>query len=307
MHTTARGLARACASFALAVLTTAAVAAAAPAPALASPGGIYTGMGNCPLSSSALRNATNLQVGCVVAKTGGGSFTIGTTTVPLTAPINLQFGIYWPASAPVVDFPDGSSANVYTVVPAANGRTLTTTPIQVPIPGIANIIPGVTSIFAQVELAGPITAFVPLATGEPYPVFVLPIRLRLINAVLGVTCFLGSSAHPLILRPTTGTTSPPPPNTPITGDPGVIDFAPDPNGFEAAVLSFTGARLVDNSFGAPGATGCGLFGALDGLVNLAFGLSQAGPGHNTAILGSVSTSLAIDSSISDLTAALAAS
>jgi len=138
-------------------------------------------------------------------------------------------------------------------------------------------------------------------------VFVLPVRLRLINALLGVTCLLGSSSTPLVLRPTTGTTSPPPPNTPITGDPGVIDFVPDPNGFQAAVLSFTGARLVDNSFGVPGATGCGLLGSLNGLVNKAFGLSQAGPGHNTAILANVSTSLAIDSSISDLAAALAAS
>jgi len=283
------------------------IAIALPAPAHAAPAGIYAGMGNCPLSSTAMRNPTNLQVGCVVAKTTGGSFTIGTTSVPLTAPINLQFGVYWPAAAPVVDFPDGSSANIYTVVPAANGKTLTTAPIQVPIPGIANIIPGVTSIFAQVELAGPITAFVPLATGEPYPVFVMPIRLRLINALLGLTCTLGSTANPLILRPTTGTTSPPPPNAPIPGDPGTIDFAADPNGFSAAVLSFTGARLVDNAFAAPGATGCGLLGSLNGLVNLAFGLAQAGPGHNTAILSGVGTSLAVDSSISDLKAALAAS
>jgi hypothetical protein len=273
----------------------------------AAPGGAYAGLDDCPLTAAAMKDPTNLQVGCVHSVTTGGSVTIGSNVVPLNSPITIQFGVYWPAGGPVREFPDGTVANVYSTVPAARGKTLVAKPLQVSIPGIANIIPGVTSVFAQVELAGPITAFVPLATGEPYPVFVLPIRLRLINALLGVTCTLGSTGNPLILRPTTGTTSPPPPNAPITGDPGTIDFAADPNGFSAAVLSFTGARLVDNSFAAPGATGCGLLGSLNGLVNLAFGLAQAGPGHNTAILSGVGTSLAVDSSISDLKAALAAS
>jgi len=303
LTSTARRLARAGAVVALA----AAVVVTAPTGATAAPGGIYTGMGNCPLSNSALKNPTNLQVGCVFSKTNSGSVKIGTTVVPLTSPIILQFGVFWPASAPTVDFPDGSSANIYTVVPAANGRTLTTSPLQVPIPGIANIIPGVTSVFAQVELAGPITSFVPLATGEDFPVFVMPIKLRLINAILGLNCFLGSNSNPLFLRPTTGTTHPPAPNTPITGDPGTIDVVPDPHGFQAVVASFTDASLVDNSFGVPGATGCGLFGSLNGLVNTAFGLSQAGTGHNAAILSDTDTSLAIDPSITDLTAALAAS
>lgn len=302
LSNTMRRLALVCA-----VALSALAGAVVPTAAAAAPGGPYTGMGNCPLTSSAMKNTSNLQVGCVYAKTGGGSFTIGTTTVPLTAPIVLQFGVYWPASAPTVDFPDGSSANVYSVVPAPFGRTLTTTPLQVPIPGIGNIIPGVTSVFAQVELAGSITRFVPLATGEDYPVFVLPIKLRLINALLGLTCYLGSDSNPLILRPTTGTTHPPAPNTPITGDPGVIDVVADPHGYQSVIASFGNASLVDNAFGAPGATGCGLLGSLNGLVNLAFGLSQAGAGHNTAVLSGTSTSLAIDPSISDLAAALAAS
>ncbi|GHJ43056.1 hypothetical protein Cs7R123_03980 [Catellatospora sp. TT07R-123] len=288
--------------------TMAAVLALGASPAAAkAPGGNYTGMGNCPLTAPAMRDTTNLQVGCVYSVTNAGSFRIGTTDVTLSSPITLQFGVYWPASAPVVDFPDGSSANVYNVVPPANGRTLTAAPIQVAIPGIWNIIPGVTSVFAQVELAGPITRFVPLATGESYPVFVLPIKLRLINAVLGLQCYLGSSSHPLILRPTTGTTNPLPPNVPVTGDPGVIDVQADPHGYGAVVASFAGARLVDNEFAAPGASGCGLGGILNGLVEQAFGLSQAGAGHNAVVFDRTNTSLAIDESLADLTAALAAS
>jgi hypothetical protein len=285
----------------LACTTTSAFAAPAAAPK--PPSGIYTGMGQCPLNSKVMQDPTNLQVGCVISVTNGGSVTIGSNTIALTSPITLQFGVVWPAGGPTVDFPDGSSANVYTTVPPANGKTLTADPLQVSIPGIANIIPGVTSVFAIVQLAGPITRFLPLATGEDAPVFVLPIKLHLLNALFGLNCYIGSDSTPILLKPTTGTTSPPPPATPITGDPGTIDVQPDPNGHNAIVASFAGARLVDNSVGVPGATGCGLFGALDPLINLAFGLPAA-PGQNAVIFDDTNTSFALDDSISDLTQAL---
>jgi hypothetical protein len=280
---------------------------AVPAEAAAkAPAGLYAGMGQCPLNNSAMKSPTNLQVGCVISVTNGGSVAIGSITVPLTSPITLQFGVYWPSSAPVIEFPDGSSANVYSTVPAANGRTLTADPLQVPIPGIANIIPGVTSVFAVVELAGPITSFVPLATGENSPVFVMPVKLHLLNALFGADCFVGSNSDPIVLRPTTGTTSPPPPAQPITGDPGVIDVQPDPNGFQSLVASFAGAKLVDNTVSVPAANGCGLFGALDPLINRVFG-TPAGAGKNTVIFSQTNTSLAIDPSLADLTQAIAAS
>jgi len=266
-------------------------------------GGAYTGMDTCPLRGAALRDPSNLQVGCVVSVTNGGSVTIGATTVPLASPITLRFGVYWPASAPVLTFPDGSTANVYTTVPPTDGRTLTAAPLQVDIPGIANVIPGVTSVFAQVETAGPITAFVPLATGENTPAFVLPIKLHLLNLLFGPTCYVGSDAHPILLSPTTGTTSPPPPASPVTGDPGVIGVQADPNGYQAVVASFAGATLVDNSAAVPSATGCGL---LNPLINLSFGLPSAA-GHNAVVFSSTNTSLAIDSTITDLSNAIAAS
>jgi hypothetical protein len=280
--------------------------AGTPAHAASAPTGIYAGMDNCPLTAPAMKDPTNLQVGCVISVTRGGSVAIGTTTVPLTSPITLQFGAYWPASAPVLTFPDGSSANVYNTVAPLHAPELSADPLQVPIPGIANIIPGVTSVFAQVELVGPITSFVPLAVGESTPAFVMPVRLHLLNALLGLTCYVGSASHPLTLRPTTGTTSPPPPNQPISGDPGVIGVDPDPNGFQSVVASFTGATLVDNTVSAPGATGCGLFDTLDLLVNSAFGVPSAS-GHNTVTFSQTNTSLAIDGTIQDLSAALRAS
>jgi hypothetical protein len=267
----------------------------------------YAGLENCPLTSAAMKDPTNLQVGCVYSVTNGGSVTIGSNVVPLDSPITIQFGVYWPASAPVREFPDGTVANVYSTVPAARGKTLIAKPLQVTIPGIANIIPGVTSVFAQVELAGPITEFVPLATGESTPVFVLPVKLHLYNALFGTRCYIGSDSNPIRFSPTTGTTSPPAPNKPITGDPGTLSVEPDPNGFETLGVGFTGATLVDNAYPVPKATGCGLIpGTLDPLINLAFGLPSAA-GKNAVVFSGNDTTFALSPSLDDLNKALAAS
>ncbi|MFE0460675.1 hypothetical protein ACFW1A_15650 [Kitasatospora sp. NPDC058965] len=282
------------------------LAAAVPAQAAGAPGGGYAGMGSCPLSSPALTDPTDLQVGCVVSVTRAGSFTIGTTTVPLTSPITLRFGVYWDKSAPQVTFPDGSSANQYATVAPAGAPLLDAQPAQITIPGIVNFLPGLTSVFAKVEPAGPITDFTPLAAGESYPVFRLPIKLHLFNAFFGDHCYLGSDSTPIVLRPTTGTTAPPPPAKPMTGDPGTIAVTPDPNGFNAVVASFAGASLVDNTFAVPGATGCGLGGSLDWIIDLAMGL-PAGAGQGSVSFRQTDTSLALDADLADLTGALGAS
>ncbi|PYC84050.1 hypothetical protein C7C46_08215 [Streptomyces tateyamensis] len=263
-------------------------------------------MGSCPLSSPALTDPSDLQVGCVVSVTRAGSFTIGTTTVPLTSPITLRFGVYWDKSAPQVTFPDGSTANQYTTVAPVGAPLLDAQPAQITIPGIINFLPGLTSVFAKVELAGPVTDFTPLAAGESYPVFKLPVKLHLYNALFGDHCYLGSNSAPIVLRPTTGTTAPPPPAKPMTGDPGTIAVTPDPNGFGAVVASFSGARLVDNTFTVPGATGCGLGGSLDWIINLAMGL-PAGAGHGSVSFQQTDTSLALDTDLADLSGALGAS
>jgi hypothetical protein len=264
----------------------------------------YQGLENCPLTSATMKDPTNLQVGCVHSVTEGGSITIGTTTVAFEDPITVQFGVYWPAAAPVRDLPDGSQTNVYSTVPAAGGKTLVAKPLEVTLPGIANLIPGVTSVFAQVEVAGPITEFVPLATGTDTPVFVLPVKLHLRNALFGTKCYIGSDRTPIRFSPTTGTTSPPPPNRPATGDPGTLTIEADPNGHDTLAVGFTGATLVDNAFPVPRATGCGLIpGTLDPLINLAFGLPSAA-GRNAVVFSGNSTTFALSPSLDDLTRAL---
>ena len=82
---------------------------------------------------------------------------------------------------------------------------------------------------------------------------------------LGSSCFIG----PIALNLTTGTTSPPLPNLPITGVPYDADAGT--------------ATLVNNSFNVPGATGCGLFGVANSSINTELGLPAAA-GKNTARL-----------------------
>jgi hypothetical protein len=89
-----------------------------------------------------------------------------------------------------------------------------------------------------------------------------------------------------VLHLTTGTTSPPPPNKPITGNPGKVSVN------EAqTILTVGGNSLVDDSFAAPAAAGCGALPlVIDTVVDLQAGLPSAA-GNNTAILnGSIAES-----------------
>jgi PKD repeat protein len=105
------------------------------------------------------------------------------------------------------------------------------------------------------------------------------VRIKLTNSLLGANCYIGTIAAPVDVNTLiTGTTAPPPPNLPISGVPY------NPVGGTAT--------LVNNSFGVPGATGCGLLGVLNGVVNGALGL-PSGPGNNSIELAGVVTPILV--------------
>jgi hypothetical protein len=110
----------------------------------------------------------------------------------------------------------------------------------------------------------------------------LPVRVHLSNPLLGSSCYIGSEAHPVQLKLTDGTTSPPLPNKPIKGKFGT--FVAEEEG-EFVVAAIKENTLVDNSFSAPTVEGCGgIFSFLiNPIVNSKIGLPSAA-GHNTAIL-----------------------
>ncbi len=247
------------------------------------PKGEFASFADCPLSSS----STEL---CVFAKTESGSFTVGNEKVPIVNAITLQGGVHINATTGAFEF-----------IGAEDGNTLSKTAQKVP-GGLAGLIKcneisnfleriacelvfenGVTGVNATTELAAPASSIglnltnLLEATGTALS---LPVKVHLENPFLGGSCYVGSNAHPVVIELTTGTTSPPAPNKPITGAVGEIEINPT-----GQIVTIKKNSLVNNSFPAPGAEGCGgiLSGLIDPIVDSKLGIPAAA-GHNTAIL-----------------------
>jgi hypothetical protein len=268
---------------AVAVVSLAALAFAAPALAL-KPTGDFVNFGDCPLNNPSVNQ-------CIFAQTTSGQFSIGATEVPITKTITLQGGLIF------VEEPRSE-----TFVNARDGNTLSKTPQTVP-GGLLKVVAplewpeflqflfnefinkGITGVNASTELvATPTLNRVNLlfATGTALS---LPVRVHLENEFLGPKCYVGSASKPVTVNLTSGTTSPPEPNLPISGSPGEPEFKD-----EGALTILKKNSLVDNSFAAPAAEGCGsqiLFGLFTGIIDSAVDSSLGLPsaaGHNTAVL-----------------------
>jgi hypothetical protein len=186
---------------------------------------------------------------------------------------------------------------------ATNGVTLSATPQPVPggLSGLVNCKEislsflrssceaifenGLTGVNATLELARPASEIVVneehLIFEENATALKLPVRVHLENPLLGSGCYIGSSSSPIIWNLTTGTTSPPPPNTAIKGSGGKLTFKEN-----SQILELSGAKLVENAWSAPSASGCGGFlveYVLDPIINSSVGVPAAA-GKNTVAL-----------------------
>lgn len=258
--------------------------------ALATPKGPYAVFSQCPTSTPGVAL-------CQYGQTTSGEFTVGNTTVPINKTITLQGGA----------IPNPGEKNSFFLYPAKNGESLSKTELNVP-GGLLDIInceeitgngffewaarEACKAVFEN-KTTG-VTATTELVANEHNPAILqlghlitgkgtaltLPVRVHLKNPFLGNSCYIGSESNPIELHLTTGTTSPPEPNKPISGSPGSFSE-------EEQVVVISGNSLVDNAFSAPEAEGCGEFlfvtGYLDSLVDAKLGLPAAA-GHNTAIL-----------------------
>jgi hypothetical protein len=208
--------------------------------------------------------------------------------VPLVNPVTLQGGL---------EFNEKEESFFFG---AENGDTLSKTPQPVPggLLGITAptwwpkflqdlfnnyINEGFTGVNATVEVAGPATNIkVSLANLvlEEGTALGLPVKIKLSNPFLGSNCYIGSNSKPVQIDFTTGTTAPPPPNKPIKGAVGSLTTNPT-----GTIITVSGGKFVNNSFAAPGASGCGgLFSFLvDPFVNSIVGLPSPA-GTNTATL-----------------------
>jgi hypothetical protein len=240
-----------------------AMAVLVPAATAATPNPGYTQFAGCP---SKEENAA--VSGCLVSKIKSGNFKMGSKNVPIEKPFTLSGG-YTEAGA----FSFNSKGGLQKVKQKVPGGVIGLTGLT----WLAEFL-GIEALtlYATTELAGN-----PQPLAEPA---YLPIKVHLENStgVLGPNCYVGSTASPITLLLTTGTTSPPPPNTPITGkEPEYM--------FDGAteILHLNNGTFVDNSFSAPGASGCvlTLFGfipiSINGLVNTQSGLPSPAGNNET--------------------------
>lgn len=225
---------------------------------------------------------------CLYAETESGEVTAGNSTVPIEHTIVLQGGI------------KENAAEEQSFSGALNGDTVSKTPQTVP-GGLAGLVKcneitepvakltcelvfqnALTGVTATTELAKPASAIGintnHLINGEGVALS-LPVKVKLDNPLLGSGCYIGSATTPITFNLTSGTTNPPPPNKPISGNAGKLTFKDELN-----LVEITNNKLVDNAFAAPVAHGCGglLSPVLDPIINAKLGLPSAA-GKNTAI------------------------
>lgn len=234
---------------------------AAPAANAATPAPGYTQFTGCPSQAE----APHVEL-CLHSVIKSGHFQMGSKKVPIEKPIDVTGGV---------------DADFENFVANKQGGLK---PVKQKVPGG---VVGLTGLTWLLELLGSdaLTLYaVTEAVGQPNvkPERIqMPIRVHLINPVLGNNCYVGSPSSPIMLNLTTGTTSPPAPNKPITGVEPHAEFLP------GNILALKGGEYVDNAFAAPGANGCRLtlFGFipidLNPLVNLQSGLPSAAGKNET--------------------------
>lgn len=278
-------------------------------PAMAEPKGIFKIFKQCPTEIPGV-------VLCTFAQTTSGEFAIGTTKVPINKTITLQGGNIKTGNP---EFP-----REFFAIPAKNGESLSKTELNVPggLLGLINCeeIKG-NGFFEKAarelckatfenKLTG-VTATTELVASKTNPALfnefnlaeqegtalTLPLRVHLKNPFLGNSCYIGSESSPLQLHLTTGETHPPAGFTPLHGALGEPETLEEK---EQVMLRVNKNSLVDNTFSAPGATGCGEFlfvkGFLDSIINGKIKIPN-NAGENAAILNGQLNSAAADAVI----------
>jgi hypothetical protein len=258
--------------------------------------GIWARFNQCPSTTPGVFK-------CLQSVTNGGKVVLGNKSVPIVNPVTLQGGLS------KGKFNEQEEV-VQTFFAAANGETLSKTPQPVPggLTGLVNCKEisnflvrlgceavfenGLTGVNATLELSRPASEIVVSEQNLAFEfgrALSLPVKVHLENPLLGSTCYVGSSTSPIWWNLTTATTTPPAGTTPLKGSAGELKFLE-----EEKVTEFHGAKLVENNWAAPGATGCGGFGVeliLDPIINASVGVPSPA-GKNQAILESTNITVA---------------
>ena len=211
---------------------------------------------------------------CTYGETLSGEFKIGSKVTPIEHPTILQGGLKSLGHV---------GEMTQTLIPPLFGaEEVSKTP---------QTIPG--GLTGTGETGGPVTATAELIKGgtvlvAPGVLFghgtavTLPIKVHLQNEQLGENCYIGSDENPIVLHLTDSYTEPPEGTEPIEGKRGTIV------GYDKGrILELHENTLVDNTWAAPAATGCGTSpldeAVVTAAVNANAGLPSAA-GKNVAIL-----------------------
>lgn len=201
-------------------------------------------------------------IACLHVQSLSGSLEIKGFTVPLGESLQIRGALTESAPARLIP-PTGTSGFFSRAIKIPGGIL----GIEFPIPGNA--------VLAIAQLAGSPSS-IAINFGETATTISLPVKVKLDNPILGSNCYIGTNSNPSRMNLTTGTTSPPLPNRPISGSAGTPRI-------DGEVFQLLGSRVVDNAFAVPGASGCGLLGIVDPLVNLRLRLPSAA-GNNTMMI-----------------------
>jgi hypothetical protein len=226
------------------------------------------------------------QLLCSHSETTGGVLTIGNSRVTISNnPDTVDLGAYSDTGLGIL--------GVEPIVTPTNGKVFGG-PAQV-VPGgllgltgqlapLSKPLDPINQVTSSLELAGPMTPATvvdPTATNaffcgtgssgscldgpSPSSVVKVPVKVHLHNPVLGPNCYIGSNANPIVLNLTETANS-----APVTN-------------FIGNAFVVTGIEVADDTFAVPGASGCGLLGLLDPVLDLKVGLPSAS-GKNSALI-----------------------
>jgi len=243
-----------------AVAALVAIAMMAPLAQADTPAPGYSQFAGCPSKKEKSYIST-----CVRSVIKSGTFKMGSKEVPIEHPITLS---------------GGADENLENFTATSKGGM---PPVNQKVPGGVIGLTGLTwlleflgsealTLYAATELAGQPT----LSSIES---FTVPIKVHLINGVLGNNCYVGSVTSPITLHLNLS---------------GGLEFTTD----ALEILHFNNGTYKDNTFSAPGASGCvlTLFGfipiSINGLVNSQSGLPAAS--------GKNSTTQVIDTELTDV-------
>jgi hypothetical protein len=269
------------------------------------PGGIYTSFTNCPLLNPLMQEtpagsdpaSQGLSVAaCVAGNATSGTLTIGNIVTPIVRPVNVQFGFFTPPNA---SFGGDNTSGIVNYAggilppPAGLSAMLSTRPDLIPeslttalgCPSTNKVVENLCvkaqnfggkylDVYGLAQSAGQLTNFGVLSWTQR-------IKIKLINPLLGNNCYIGSNNNPIVVNPQLSL---------APGGQLIQETDPNPAKHpDTFVLDITKAIASDNTFTAPGITGCGPGGLanvpVDEAIDTSAGLPAASGVNSLSLQG----------------------